>query len=213
MALPAMVPLRTQLRTGSPTAGDDCSAVTMLNAIRWASRGKVGPASQAQVAGWVHTIRQWSGAKLASPGAGMLFRGQTFRGYRSPNLARTLSAAGYGIHAGYLDRVPWKAVVNALRDGAYVHLPVDYGVLADGGQVRVASPTFRGGHSVALVGYELNARGQVRTWLGDPLADGRRKGIPRGWRMTHASYLAAAAAAWAKDGDGLVDCIVIRRGS
>ena len=54
--------------------------------------------------------------------------------------------------------------------------------------------------------------GQVITRDGDPLFDGRRAGVPKGWQRTHASYFAEAAAAWAKDGDGLVDCIVVRRG-
>lgn len=205
--------LRTQLGTGSATAGDDCSALSIINAIRVVSGGKVGPKTQAQVAEWVRQVRQWGGAKLHGPDAGMLFRTQTLRAYRSKGMARAFNAAG--LHApkvGYFDRVPFRdGVVRSLDDGGVVHLPVNYGVLRRG-DAPMGSTVFNGGHSLVLVGYRHNRRGQVLTRDGDPLFDGRRKGIPKGWRWTRAAYFADAAAAWTAGAGDLVSFIVIRRG-
>ena len=62
-------PLRTQLRTGSGTEGEDCGALAVINLISWASRGRIGPDYQnlttpAQynrtVASWVRRVRRWS---------------------------------------------------------------------------------------------------------------------------------------------------------
>lgn len=209
-AAPTLLPLRTQLGTG-PTAGDDCSVVTMANALRWASRGKVGPDAQSDVGRWAHQIRTWAGAPTdAAHSRGLRFRTETLRAYRDPNVARLLSAAGHSLTATYHYRAPWKAVFRALARGNAVHLPVQYGVLRRSG-APMGSSTFGDGHSVLLVGYVQNPRHQVLTWDGDPLFDGRRPDIPHGWQHVRGAFFRDAAGRWS-GATGCATFIELRRG-
>jgi hypothetical protein len=84
--------------------------------------------------------------------------------------------------------LPHGIVLEHLRRGAAIILGVDYGAVNDLMPGLSGSSSFRGGHYVVLWGLE-----DGWTRLGDPLHDGRRPGIPRGWQTVRAlRYLRAA---------------------
>jgi hypothetical protein len=217
--------LATQLGTGSPTASDDCAAVTVCNVMLVLSHGKVGPKRQSEVAQWVHTVRVWGGAPLTlaqakargRDNAGMLLRGEVLRAYRSAGMSQAFSRAGLPApRASYYWRADWKAVPTALANGYVIHLPVMYGVLR-AGDAPIGSLTFSDGHSIALSGYR-NYRRQVYGAEGDPLLDGRfipgptPGHYPDGWQTVRVPWFAKAASAWTGV-KGQTTFIAVRRGA
>jgi len=201
--------LLTQLNTGSPTAGDDCACLVICTAIRWASYGRVGPKSQAEVKEWVQQIRVWAN----KPRGGLLMHGDVLQVYRHADLHRAFDRAGASpFSAGYYQGVGWEGIKGGLYADRFMHLPVDYGVLRRS-DAPMGSEFFRGPHSVGLLGAR-NSRGRVFTNVGDPLFDGRRPGIPKGWKVVRLRDYRAAAGAWGQRpaGEGKATVVVIKRG-
>lgn len=204
MTLPT---LRTQLNSDSGTQGEDCGAVTILNAIRWASNGKVGPRTQGDVGYWVRKVRGWANKTRG----GLLLRGDCLEIYKHPELKRAFERAGVmPLRATYLFRVGWGRAITLARTGDFLHLGVDYGVL-DRSNAPMGSDTFRGGHSIGLTGPHRSHE-HLHVWDGDPLFDGRRGEFPRGWSDARLLDFRAAAAAWSGVKPGYATFIVIRRG-
>jgi hypothetical protein len=86
-------------------------------------------------------------------------------------------------------------VEDAVDEGRYVHLCIDYGVFNRVAE-QTGDPNFRGGHSVGVIGERREVR--VPFWrLFDPLDDARRQGIPRGPRWVKKEHLVKAMEAFA----------------
>ena len=208
-------PLLTQLDSGAPTAPADCSVVTLENAVKWASDGKVGPIKgvpamlpQSQRS-WAAEVRKWAGV---TANRGLLFHTETFRAYKSVELAKLFRAAGLQPPVvEFAGNVGWGEVGRRLKAGQAVHLAIDYGVLRNS-PVPVNSLTFSGGHSVLLVGF-MREHYHQHTWYGDPLADGRRAGIQKGWQDERLLNFRAAAGAFGNPhpGAGRADCIFVHK--
>lgn len=233
-----MTTLRTQLRTGSPTAGEDCVAVSACNALLGASHRAVGPrlvrpAQDPQsVASWVRFVR-----RLAKrPTGPLLIHGDGYEALSSPEVKAAFRSAGqrpprveyrYGMPFGEL-----RAWLAARPDARWAILPVDYGVLRRDGNAPMGSTTFSGGHAIVVTGVHRRrvrrGRHYVSRWfasIGDPLFDGRRKPgstsrYPRGWQTArlYAYRRAAGAFGSAPDGSprpiglGRTVCILVERG-
>lgn len=200
--------LLTQLDNGAPTSGDDCSVMTLLNAVRWASDGRAGPRHHAEVDDWVADVRRWAG----KPRGGLLFRGDTLQAYQHPQLAARLAREGVRMRVEYRQGISWDALTARLRSGWFVHLAVHYGVLNDG-RAPSGSTSFRGGHSIALVEPHRSG-GRLMVRDGDPLFDGRRRGIPDGWTDARLIDFKRAAGAWGAipPGYGKATAIFIKGG-
>jgi hypothetical protein len=202
--------LRTQLKTGSGTEGDDCGVLTILNITLWASRGRIGPKDQSEVASWVKRVRRWA----KRPSGAMLVRGDCFEVYQHPEYLKLFKDAKITPpKATYNYKLPWGTLRDRLRAGQASHMAVNYGVLRYG-DAPMGSATFNGGHSLALVGARLIA-GKTWTYDGDPLFDGRRKGIPDGWKSAKLADFKAAAARFGSNppGNDFATCITVKRGS
>lgn len=198
--------LLTQLDNGAPTAGDDCSVMTLLNAVRVITDGRVGPQRHSEVKEWVADVRHWAG----KPTGGLLFRADTFQAYQHPTLAARLQREGFRMRAEYQRSITWSALTARLKAGWLCHLAVDYGVLR-AGKAPSGSVTFRGGHSLLLMRHGIMPVGVVRD--GDPLFDGRRKGIPDGWTDARLADFRLAAGRWGAipPGVGKATAIFVKR--
>ena len=76
---------------------------------------------------------------------------------------------------------PWAEAEKALRRRRAVHLAISYGVVNARIPEKSGDPNFDGGHSILVFG--IKRRPDGHGWLvgvNDPLADGRRSGIPKG---------------------------------
>jgi hypothetical protein len=144
----------------------------------------------------------------------MLVKGDCFEVYQHPEYRKLFKDAGLKPPvATYHFKLPWGQLKDELRGQKKVaHMAVNYGVLRNGG-APTASLTFSGGHSLALVGAR-NVNGRVWTHDGDPLFDGRRKGIPDGWQSARLNEFMAAAGAFGSSppGTGFATCIIVARG-
>lgn len=109
----------------------------------------------------------------------------------------------YGIDMVVRYNVPWDTFRSMIISGRGAVVNIRYSVIAP---TRFdASPGFTGGHAV----YVNERRASDGAFLvSDPLADGRRAGIPEGPQWWSAALLKAACGAWT--GSGLVDCSLTR---
>jgi len=208
-------PLLTQLGDGASTAGVDCAVLTILNGARWASGGRVGPHTHAQLPSWVHAVRNaahnWSTGLLMEHDALEVYNSAWFHdefhkhGLTPP---RVTYKHDYG-YGSFLDR---------LRGHQYAHLCVDYGVLNDG-HAPTGSLSFRGDHSVAVVDPYKHGR-YLYAHIGDPLCDGRTRWVngrwfqyPQGWQGTRLFEYRDAAGRWGDSppGPGRLTAIFLER--
>lgn len=209
--------LWTQLRTGAPTAGEDCGPVACCNVIAGLSDGRVGPDVQTpardpqSVASWVRFLRRVA-KRTTGP---FLVHGdvrealdsdEVARAFRAQNLQPPIVTYRYGIAFGELRA--WLT-----RPDRYAIVPVVYGIARRDG-CPTGSTTFGGGHYVVLT----NARRKrvrkgkryVRRWfvtVGDSLMDGRRMPnttmrYPKGWLTTRLYRYRRAAGAFGTGPDG-----------
>jgi len=199
--------LRTQLDTGSPTASDDCAAVTALNLIRWASHGRVGPDGQHEVAAWVKRFRVAAGGGSAMTG-GMFIRAEVLKALRSSWLRGEFQKHGLKpLLTDYYFRIDWEDLKKIGQKGHGILLPLDYGTLIRG-KAPIGDPNFYGDHSVGLIGFRTVSN-RVYTNDGDPLFDGRRHGIPDGYQDTRWHYFKDAAGDFAVNGKATA--IIVKR--
>ncbi len=136
-----------QLLTGAPTKGSDCNIATVYLAIAFASDGRVTIAPDRPAA--IAQIRRW----MDKPSGATTIK-DAFRALSHPELRRLFTDAGLQPPKPTSRRgVRWERIESDLREGAFVDLHVNYGVLRDGKKVPTWSRTFRGGHAIALLGY------------------------------------------------------------
>ena len=204
--MPKLYPLRTQLNTGAPTDGDDCSPVTIINAIKWASNNQIN-IKQSDVARWVKKIRVWANR----PRGGFFLMRDTFAVYEHPEFKAEFTKRGLKPPvATYHDRANWDVLVRRAKAGHFVHLAVNYGTLR-AGHAPTGSSSFSGGHSLALLhAPKVSAhRHRLIVWDGDPLFDGRRQGIPDGWVGAPLVEFKRAAGNWGKPLADYGNCYMI----
>jgi hypothetical protein len=207
MSLPE---LKTQLRTGSGTEDKDCGPATVVNLILWASDGKVGPKNQHEMGAWVKLVRRWA----RNSNAPFRLRRDALRAYKHPELAYRFKKAGLKpLSATYYFDIRWSTLAKYVVHNG-VHLAVDYGILRQG-KAPMGSPTFNGGHSLAMIGGSKPAGSHyLFTNVGDPLFDGRRKSIPDGYQYTRMFNYREAAGKFGSfpPGGGKATCVVVRKG-
>lgn len=231
-----MTTLRTQLRSGSGTEGEDCVAVSGCNALLLLSHGAVGPRvvkppqDPQSVASWVRFLRRLA----RRPTGPLLVHGDGYEALSSTEVKAAFRSAGlrpptveyrYGMPFGELRA--WLAN----RPDRCAILPVDYGVARRDG-CPMGSTTFSGGHAIVVTDVRRKRvrRGHryVRRWfatVGDPLMDGRRKPgsltrYPKGWLTTRLYRYRRAAGAFGSAPDGTprpigfgrTVCILLERG-
>lgn len=207
-----------QLRTGSGTEGEDCAAIAILNMIKKASGGKVGPDMLApaqdpqSVANWVKYIRRIANR----PEGGLMVFGDAYEVLNSPEIrgafrANNLTPPTVQYHYGmsFSDLRQW---LTATKD-RIVFLAIDYGVARKSG-CPVGSTSFSDGHAIVLTGMQRRRFWQRRRWVtrwativGDSLFDGRRKPnslkrYPKGWQIARYYRYMKAAAAFGTGPDG-----------
>ena len=91
----------------------------------------------------------------------------------------------------------WKDATGALKAGKALQICVSYGVVYDLQPLKSGSPTFRGGHSIYIQELRRNRRGEKVTLSGDSLFDGRRAGIPKGFKWVRVETYRRATQAFA----------------
>jgi hypothetical protein len=97
----------------------------------------------------------------------------------------------YGVDLSVRWDVPWTTFRSLIISGRGAVVPIQYSVISP--TKFDASPGFTGGHGI----YVNERRASDGAFLvGDPLADGRRKGIPKGYQWWPASLLQRAAMAF-----------------
>lgn len=205
--------LMTQLDTGSGTEGEDCVFVTCINGIRYMSRGKVGPKEQDDVGFWVKRIRQWAGRRT---GPGYL-RTDALKIYRHPELKELFAKANMSRPQASLRMgIDYATDLKALlKKGQFVHLQVSYAVI---NKNRPEPPSgdfaFKEDHSLCILGAET-AAGLVYTNEGDPLFDGRRSNVPKGWQSIRYSWMREPAGKFGDKpwGVGKAECITLKLSS
>jgi hypothetical protein len=203
--------LLTQLGSGASTAGNDCAVITALNSIRWASDGKVGPRNHGELKDWVRAYREWAGV---SENRGLLFKAETFAGYRHHELQKRFADAHLPpMQVEYVARVGWGTLIRRIQAGQFCHLAVNYGVLRANHHAPTGSTMFSDGHSIGLFGAH-EVQGRLHVFDGDPLFDGRRAGIPDGWQDARLYNFRKAAGNWGRfpAGVGHAYAIFIRKG-
>lgn len=109
----------------------------------------------------------------------------------------------YGVSLIVRYNVPWTTFRSMIISGRGAAVSIRYSVISP--TKFDASPGFTGGHDV-YVNERRSSDGAFLVY--DPLADGRRAGIPKGPQWWPASLLRAAAGAWS--GAGLVDVSLTR---
>lgn len=90
-------------------------------------------------------------------------------------------------------------VKEAVRNGRYVQLCIDYGKFNDMAG-KTGDPNFRGGHSVGVYGQKKKKDGTVMWLLWDPLDDSRRASIPQGARWVKRNILVQSMVAFGSGG-------------
>lgn len=177
-----------QLQTGSPTRGTDCGPSSLTMALEVASGPGLRPGLDLH-ADWIAALRlemthgpAWPATTLPNH-MDAAMSDLTMGAFLAVGRRRPI--AQYRV-------LPFDDIADALRRGCAVVVGIDYGRLNDLMPRLSGSPAFRGQHFVCLQGHE-RTRGSAWTHLGDPLHDGRRPGIPRGWQTVRlARYLRAA---------------------
>lgn len=166
-----------QLQNGTPTAGADCSVMTIQGLVRWATWGQLVPS--------VANIR----AKVGTPTGGISMS-QALQAYKAYGVAATLTRAFTDITAG-------------LQAGKAVHAAIGYGWVNQNAPQLSGDPNFSGGHGLGLYGWEAIAGHSWVLWL-DPLGDGRRAGIAKQICMAKQGQVAGAMAAFSSGVTGIV---------
>jgi hypothetical protein len=210
--MPKVYPLRTQLNTGARTEGEDCGPVTIINVIKWASDNQIR-IGQSDVDEWVRKIRVWA----RRPWGGFFLERDCLRVYRHPEFKALFTNRGLKPPTALiLRKVSWQTTfMRYVKQGYAAHLPVNYGVLRWTGRAPVGSEMFNGDHYVLLLHAPRRSKyGRVIVWDGDPLFDGRRDGIPKGWQQAPSWAFRAAAGRWGDypAGEGKCYAIVLRKG-
>jgi hypothetical protein len=144
-----------------------------------------------------------------------MFHDETYAMYTHRELRQEFHDAGLRTpiieyHAG----IGWNTLGERIQDGWLAHIAIDYGVLRLG-DAPMGSETFNGGHSViANNGRKQRATGHLVATLGDPLFDGRREGIPKGYQTVRFSDYRDAAGRWGSHpvGAGHAYVILVRKG-
>jgi hypothetical protein len=105
----------------------------------------------------------------------------------------------YGVTMTLRYQVPWATFRSLIISGRGAVVPIRYSVIAP---TRFdASPGFVGNHGI----YVNERRASDGAYLvGDPLADGRRAGIPKGFQWWPGALLQAAAMAYPSTNTGCV---------
>jgi hypothetical protein len=201
------VPHAKQLQSGSRTATTDCGLCSLVMALQVVS----GPALRVpreRLSSWIAALR----TQMTPP---PFWPATTLPNHEQAAESRLVDGAYLAVgraptSASYLV-LPHGIVVEHLRRGSAVIVGIDYGRLNDLMPRLSGSTTFRGGHYVVLWGYEAQG-GVAWTRLGDPLHDGRRPGIPRGWQTVRVlRYLRAAETFGVPDaGKGRAKVCIVR---
>lgn len=202
--------LYTQLDTGAPTRKQDCQVLVVINNILSASRGRVGPKSKSEVKTWIRMVRRWANR----PTGALKLRTHVLSAYRHPELKAMFREAGLSpLKASLRAGIDWNKLKkeHVLR-GEIIHLVINYGTV---NKNRPKPPSgdikFKGGHAVGFLGFE-QAGGYVWVNLGDPLFDGRKPIVPKGWQVCKYSWLKEPAGRFGSKpwGVGRAEAITIK---
>lgn len=177
-----------QLVDSVPTRGEDCVVRSGLMGLDYATRGALRP-----------TVRDFR--KRAGRTAGGLNTAELERAV----LSYDTPAETHGYSDLVCDRVlfgDWQAdVQEALGNGHWVCLWINYGWLNDHYPSLSGDRVFRSTHCIGLLGFRRKS-GRFLTRAYDPTWDGRRPGIPKGPRWVPMGVYRQAAAAV----NGVVEC-------
>ena len=151
---------------GSPTASSDCGVRSASMGIDWATDGAKVPN--------VADFRRRAGTVGDKPNTTATLQ----KGVQSYDTAAETN--GYKpLKATRKLQAPHSELDSLAGAGRWLTLSIDYGVVNDRRPDLSGDRAFRGGHSVGLLGRRVfNGTVEYKIW--DPLADGRRDGIPKG---------------------------------
>ena len=187
-----------QLQTGSRTASVDCGPAGLLMALQAASGRSIRVPRDLQ-ADWIAALRRemphgptWPATRLDGLRTAVLSDLTT---------GAFLAAGGKRRPVSGRLTMTYDQVVSLLERGRSVVVAVSYAAVNDLMPALSGSTTWRGGHAIALQGL-VSQHGVDWTHLGDPLHDGRRPGIPRGWQTVRVRRYLRAASAWGGVGAG-----------
>lgn len=165
-------PLITQL-DGSAFAGSNCAPTSWANMLVSQQRGH----------------RPAKGSPWYPSGRSLRNQSGDTSGGITPSLLDYTVNRVYGIDNEV--RIATLATVQQhLDDGYAMVVLLDYSAISAAGMS--GSPGFGGAHSITVVGTKV-VNGTVRWLDGDPLYDGRRAGIPKGWQWIDRSVILRAA--------------------
>jgi hypothetical protein len=105
----------------------------------------------------------------------------------------------YEVNLDIRYQIPFRSFKSLIRSGRGAVIPIQYSVIS--GTRFDASPGFRGGHAV-YVNERRKSDGKFLVY--DPLADGRRRGIPKGPQWWPARLLRRAAEAYPGTNSGCI---------
>lgn len=198
-----------QLPTGHPLAGTNCGPTVELVSLGYTSNNQIRPRGAAR-AKWITAIRapmvrssSWPSTTLRNIVESVTSKliAQRFRTRKEkPPTARFV-------------RVTHDQAVKLLKRGFFLYTAIDYGRLNKLMPRLSGDSDFRGGHAIGLLGYADDRNGKW-TWLEDPLHDGRRPGIPKGWQKVRIKRYLRAAESWGvpKAGPGRAYVVIIGKG-
>lgn len=169
-------PISTQLNDGGACPSKDCVACV---GVMLADRASVGR--------WRLTatkIRRESGVSCWIGSGGLSYEKMAYA-------VRELTNGEVVIKVYY--RRTRVQVRDAVQAGSPVAVSIKYSVLLGTGYE--CDSDFRDGHGIALNEYRDSTKYGRQFTLGDPLADGRRKGIRKGWIWAPASLMYRAGEA------------------
>lgn len=171
-----------QLQTGTPTAAHDCGPAATLMALQGACDGLRVPRDEQ--AEWIRLLRLQMTHPSFWPATSLPVLAEAV----GSDIVEGAYAAEHRQRPhGVGMTVTHQQAMNYLDQHCWLVVGIDYGRLNDL-MPHLSGSTFRGGHFIALGPLP----GAV-AMLGDPLHDGRRPGIPRGWQTVHPMrYLRAA---------------------
>lgn len=157
--------LQPQLNNGSKTGGEDCGPRSSCMGADWATEGAL-----------LTPIPEFR--RRARRPAGDTNTEQLTNALRSYDTPKETNGRT-DIQAFRKLRQPKSTLREAITDGKYVVVQMSYAVLQRIAPGWDACPTFHGMHSIGVMGQRVR-EGSVQWRVFDPLADGRRKGIPTG---------------------------------
>lgn len=201
--------LLTQLDDGAPTAGYDCSVITLLNGMRYCSDGKAGPHKHAEVNDYVRDVR----VVARNLHTGLLMQGDTLEAYQSAWFRHEFTKRGVTPpRVEYRHNIGWATMLERVHRGQFAHIAVDYGPVNDG-PAPSGALDFRGDHSLAVVDDYIGSRRHVFAHVGDPLFDGRTRWVvingvgrwytyPKGWQGTRLIHYREGAGRWGQHPPG-----------